>query len=80
MQTVPVTLGDLIRDAKLLWCYCRRCGHERDVNPTSTVALPRDTPVPAVGQHMKCSHCGSRETDTKPELYAGGVKAMRGRR
>jgi hypothetical protein len=77
--TEPVTLGHLIADDKLLWCYCRRCGHERDVNPV-TVPLPPETPVPDVGKHMKCSLCGSREIDTKPELYPGGVKAMRARR
>jgi hypothetical protein len=27
---VPVTLSDLIRDDKLLWVYCRDCGHERE--------------------------------------------------
>jgi hypothetical protein len=42
-------------------------------------ALPAATPVPDIGKHMKCSTCGSRKIDTKPELYPGGVKAMRGR-
>jgi hypothetical protein len=75
----PITLGHLIDDDKLLWVYCRDCGHERDVNP-ATVPLPAATPVPDVGKHMKCSICGSRKIDTKPELYPGGVAAMRGRR
>ena len=48
----PVTLNDLIRDDKLLWVYCRECGHERDVTP-ATVPMPSDTPVPDVGKHMK---------------------------
>ena len=30
-STGPVRLGDLIRDGKLLWAYCRACGHERDL-------------------------------------------------
>lgn len=30
-MTGPVTLGDLIREGKLLCCYCRHCGRERDV-------------------------------------------------
>ena len=45
--TGPVTLGDLIREDKLLWVYCRECCHERDVNPAN-VPLPADTPVPEV--------------------------------
>ncbi len=42
--TGPVTLGDLIREDKLLWVYCRECHHERDVNPAN-VPLAADTPV-----------------------------------
>ncbi len=74
----PVTLGDLIREDKLLWVYCRECCDERDVNPAN-VPLPADTPVPEVGKRMKCSACGSRQVETKPELYPGGVVAMRAR-
>ena len=32
-MTGPVTLADLIEADKLLWVYCRSCGHERDVTP-----------------------------------------------
>ena len=74
----PVTLGDLIREDKLLWVYCCDCYHERDVNP-ATVPLPAETPVPEFGKHMKCSASGSRKIDAKPELYPGGVVAMRHR-
>jgi hypothetical protein len=72
----PVTLGDLLSSDKLLWVYCRACGRERDVNP-ATAPLPAQTPVPEVGKHMKCSACGSRQIDTKPELYPGGIAATR---
>jgi hypothetical protein len=30
-MTGPVTLGDLIREGKLLWIYCRDCCRECDV-------------------------------------------------
>ena len=76
--TGSVALGDLVREDKLLWVYCRECCHERDVNPAN-VPLPADTPVPEVGKKMKCSKCGSRAVETKPELYPGGVVAMRER-
>ena len=75
----PVTLGDLIRDDKLLWVYCRDCCHERDVNPAN-VPLPGDTPVPDLGKRMKCSKCGSRAIETKPKLYPGDILAMRAKR
>ena len=77
-MTSPVTLADLIHGDKLLWVYCRDCGHERDVSP-ATIPLPGDTPVPEAGKHMKCSKCGSRKISTAPELYPGGILAMRER-
>ena len=76
--TGPVTLGDLMREDKLLWVYCRDCHHERDVTP-ATVPLPPEIAVPEVGKHMKCSACGSGKIDARPELYRGGVAAMRRR-
>jgi hypothetical protein len=74
----PVTLADLVREGKLVWVYCTACGHERDIDP-ATMPLPRATPVPEVGKHMKCSACGSRKVDARPELHPGGVVAMRER-
>jgi hypothetical protein len=67
----PVTLRDLIRDDKLLWVYCRDCGHERDVNP-SNVPLPGDMPVPDVGKKMKCSKCGSRAIENEAGALSRG--------
>lgn len=32
-MTGPVTLFDLSRDGKLLWCWCAEC--ERDVDPAT---------------------------------------------
>jgi len=48
----PVRLGDLIRDGKLLWLYCRECYRERDIDP-ATIPLPPDLPVPEISEHMK---------------------------
>ncbi len=80
MSDGPVTLGDLIRDSKLMWTYCCTCGRELDIDP-STLALPENTPVPGIGRRfMKCSACGSKKIDTRPELYTGGIVAARARR
>src|SRR5687768_14754620 len=65
----PVTIGDLIRDRRLR-------GRERDLDPSS-LPLPGEYPVPDVGKRMRCSACGSRKIHTAPELYPGGVEAMR---
>ena len=44
-MNAPVTLGDLMRDDKLLWVYCCTCGHERDVTPATRSALNVFMPV-----------------------------------
>jgi hypothetical protein len=75
----PVLLGDLIRDGKLFWDYRRDCFRERDVDPSS-IPLPPDVLAPATGKHMKCSACGLRKIDSRPELYPGGIELQRGRR
>ena len=77
MTLGPVTISDLMREGKLLWVYCITCGREKDVHP-ALLDLPRDTAVPGLGRrHMKCTSCVSREIDTRPELYPGGIDAIR---
>ena len=76
IATGPVTLSDLAHAGKQLWVYCRECGRERDLDPLS-LPLPGETPVPSVGKRMVCSACGSKKVDAKPDLYPGGIIAMR---
>ena len=75
-MTLPVRLGDLICDGKLLWGWCADCCLEKDIDPAS-LPLPPDTPVPEIKKHMRCSRCGSKKVDVRPELYPGGITAMR---
>ena len=75
-MTGPVQLGDLIREHKLIWVYCRACYRERDLDP-ATLPLPGSVPVPDVGKRMRCSACGSRMISTAPEHVRGGVVAWR---
>ena len=70
-QRLMVTLSDLMDAGKLLWVYCCDCGRERDIDPAS-LPLPPAFPVPVVGSRMKCSACGSRKINTKPELWDRG--------
>ena len=76
--TKPVTLSDLERDGKLAWVYCNACGRERDV-PPGDLGLRMDTPVTEAGKRLVCSACGERKVSVRPELYPGGVEAMRNR-
>ena len=75
----PVTLGDLARDGKLLWVYCRDCGRERDLQPAA-LPLPPAVTVPSAWRHFRCSACGGKAITTRPELYPGGIEAARARR
>jgi hypothetical protein len=75
----PVTLGDLITGGKLMWAYCIACCRDSDIDPTA-LPLPAATPVPGLGRrHMRCSGCGSKEIETRPELSPGGVETARRR-
>ena len=69
-------IRDLIAEGKLIWAYCRTCGHERDVDPKA-LGLPADLPVPDAGARFVCSACGGREITTRPELYPGGLAPIR---
>ncbi len=74
----PARLSHLIEQGKLLWCYCTACGHEIDLKP-GELPLPADAPVPDVRWSMRCTRCGAKKADTWPELYPGGITAMRER-
>jgi hypothetical protein len=74
----PVTLADLAREGRLLWCYCLQCGHEREVDPLSLGLDPAEG-IPTVGRRLTCSRCGSREIETRPQLHVEPLDVMRAR-
>lgn len=74
----PATLGSLARDGRLLWCYCCECGYEREIDPLS-LGLDPSEPVPTVGKRLKCSRCGSRKIETKPQLHVEPLEVIRAR-
>ena len=76
----PVTIGDLIREGKLLEVHCGTCRPERHLylNP-EILRLPKRMPVPEVASHLVCSKCGARNSETfnpiwaRPDARVGGV-------
>lgn len=72
----PVRLGDLVAANRLIWIYCLACCHEVE-RPAADLPLDPACPVPDVARHLICSQCGGRRIITRPELYEGGVVAMR---
>ena len=67
----PVTLGDLARDGKLLEVECSACRPSRHlyIEPLS-LGLPKRLPVPDVANHLVCSVCGARNSDTYHPIWA----------
>lgn len=73
---VPVTLADLAREGRVVWCYCNACGHEAEPMPDA-LGLPMVTPVPQASCFLKCPKCGSRKVETKPQLHDRPVHVIR---
>ena len=66
-----VTLGDLAMDGKLLEVECSAYRPFRHVyiEPLS-LGLPKRMPVPEVADHLVCSVCGARNSDTNNPIWA----------
>ena len=65
--TRPPTLADLAADPGELIASCQKCRHDA-VLPVAP-ALARDgptTPSPEVKVRFRCSACGSRQVDVRP--------------
>src|SRR5262245_60714067 len=70
-QFKSVTIGDLIREGKLLEVHCGNCRPERHLylNP-EILRLPKRMPVPEVARHLVCSKCGARNSETCNPIWA----------
>jgi hypothetical protein len=67
----PVTIGDLIREGKLLEVNCSSCRPERHLYIDSgSLDLPKRMPVPEVAKHLVCSKCGARNGETYNPIWA----------
>jgi hypothetical protein len=66
-----VTIGDLIREGKLLEVHCGNCRPERHLylNP-EILRLPKRMSVPEVARHLVCSRCGAKNSDTYHPIWA----------
>ena len=67
----PVTIGDLIREGKLLEIHCGNCrpGRHLYLNP-EILRLPKRMPVPEVAGHLVCSKCSARNSETYNPIWA----------
>jgi hypothetical protein len=81
LRLKPVTIGDLIREGKLLEVHCGNCRPERHLYIDADILdLPKRMPVPEVARHLVCSKCGARNNETynpiwaRPDARVGGVE------
>jgi hypothetical protein len=64
-------IGDLIRDGKQLEVHCDACRPVRQLYVDSgCLGLPRRMAVPEVANHLVCSVCGARNSDTDHPIWA----------
>jgi hypothetical protein len=76
----PVTIGDLIREGRLLEIHCANCRPERHLylHP-EILRLPKHMPVAEVARHLVCSKCGATNNETyhpiwaRPDARVGGA-------
>ena len=60
----PMTLENMRENGvHSLWVACRSCRHEASVNVDQ---LPGEVEVPSAGRFFRCSKCGSKEINTRP--------------
>lgn len=63
----PMTLANMRQQgvrSVLATCNAPGCGHEAVLNAD---AWPDVTPVPDIALRLRCSRCGGRRIDTRPE-------------
>jgi hypothetical protein len=80
LRSKPVTVGDLIREGRLLEVHCGNCRPERHLylNP-EVLRLPKRMPVLEVAKHLVCSKCGAGNSETfspiwaRPDARIGGI-------
>ena len=66
-----VTIGDLIREAKLLEVHCGACRPERHLYiDAGSLGLPKRMLVSEVANHLVCSRCGARNSQTYNPIWA----------
>jgi hypothetical protein len=66
----PLTVGDLIREGKLL-VHCGNCRPARHLYiDARSLDLPKRLPVPQIANHLVCSVCGAKNSDTYHPIWA----------
>jgi hypothetical protein len=71
LRIKPVTIGDLIKSGKLLEVHCGNCRPERHLYiDAGSLDLPKRMSVPEVANHLVCSCCGAKNSETSNPIWA----------
>ena len=61
-----VTIGWLIAERMGMGVHCRKCARHVVMDPAKLHLAP-ETPVPSLAGRFKCTRCGSKQTEARPE-------------
>ena len=61
-----MTIADLMREGLRMGVHCHPCGRHVVLDPAKLRLAP-ETPVPSLERRFKCTRCGSRSTEARPE-------------
>lgn len=62
-----ITLGELQRSGRVIYCRCKSCYHENNLAPGALVSrLGADLRVISAAGHLRCSRCGSKNVFALP--------------
>ena len=60
------TLAHLARDVDGIDAECLSCGYKRELPLAPLLERHGETPFPVFAHKLKCSTCGSRDTEARP--------------
>ena len=61
-----VTIGRLIAERMGMDVHCNKCASNVGMDPAALSFAP-ETPIPALAGRFKCTRCGSRQSEARPE-------------
>ena len=71
-------LHHLVKQKLKVFCWCNRCRHNAELEADVLIdRLGPLYPVPELGIHLRCSHCGTQDVSTRPAWPSHGGQIAR---
>jgi DNA-directed RNA polymerase subunit RPC12/RpoP len=65
IKTSPA-IADLMEGGLRMGVHCHPCGRHVVIDP-ATLPLSPELPVPSLERRFRCTRCGSKQTEARPE-------------